>query len=110
MFRMDTLFHRHHRWVPSEELSRAPSEYFRENVYLTFQDDRVAFQCIDMLDDRRLMWACDHPHSDATWPHSQEILDLNTGHLTEVQRARIVRDNCAELYGIDTDALAGAAA
>ena len=47
-----------------------------------------------------------HPHSDATWPHSQEILDLNTGHLTDAQRNRIVRDNCAELYGIDVDALA----
>ena len=60
-------------------LSQQPSEYFRENVYMTFQDDRVAFQCIDMLDVDRLMWANDHPHSDATWPHSQEILDLNTG-------------------------------
>ena len=42
-------------------LSRKPSEYFRENIYMTFQDDRVAFQCIDMLEVDRLMWACDHP-------------------------------------------------
>ena len=110
MFRMDTLFERHHKWVPSGVLSRKPSEYFRENVYMTFQDDRIAFQCIDMLEVGRLMWACDHPHSDATWPHSQEILDLNTGHLSDYQRSRIVRDNCAELYGIDVDALAQPAA
>jgi len=47
------------------------------------------------------MWACDHPHSDSTWPHSQEILDLNAGNLTPEQLTRVVRDNCAELYGID---------
>ena len=110
MFRMDTLFERHHKWVPSGVLSRKPSDYFRDNVYMTFQDDRIAFQCIDMLEVGRLMWACDHPHSDATWPHSQEILDLNTGHLTDEQRSRIVRDNCAELYGIDVDALTQPAA
>jgi predicted TIM-barrel fold metal-dependent hydrolase len=106
MFRMDTLFERHHKWVPSGVLSRKPSEYFRDNVYMTFQDDRVAFQCVDMLEVGRLMWACDHPHSDSTWPHSQEVLELNAGNLTPEQLSRVVRDNCAELYGIDVDALA----
>ena len=104
MFRMDTLYQRHRKWVLTAGLSRLPSDYFRENVYLTFQDDRVAFRTVDMLDVNRLMWANDHPHSDATWPHSQEILDLNTGALTEEQRTRIVRDNCAELYGLATPA------
>ena len=100
MFRMDTLYQRHHKWVLTAGLSKLPSDYFKENVYLTFQDDRIAFQTVDLLAVDRLMWANDHPHSDSTWPRSQEILDLNTGALTAAQRTRIVRDNCAELYGI----------
>ena len=40
MFRMDTLYERHHSWVLAARLSRPPSAYFRDNVYLTFQDDR----------------------------------------------------------------------
>ncbi|HZP30114.1 MAG TPA: amidohydrolase family protein, partial [Acidimicrobiia bacterium] len=68
------------------------------------QDDQIAFKTIDMLAVDRLMWANDHPHSDATWPRSQEILDLNTSSLDDAQRSRIVRDNCAELYGITVDA------
>ena len=104
MFRMDTLYERHHTWVSTAGLSRRPSDYFRENVYLTFQDDQIAFKTIDMLAVDRLMWANDHPHSDATWPRSQEILDLNTSSLDDAQRSRIVRDNCAELYGITVDA------
>ena len=45
-----------------------PSEYFREHVYTTFQDDWVAFQVTDLCNVRRLMWANDFPHSDSTWP------------------------------------------
>ncbi len=104
MFRMDTLYQRHRKWVLTAGLSQLPSDYFRQNVYLTFQDDQIAFRSIDMLEVDRLMWANDHPHSDATWPRSQEVLDLNTAGLTDAQRNRIVRDNCAELYGIDVRA------
>jgi len=100
MFRMDTLYQRHRSWVLTAGLSKLPSEYFLENVYLTFQDDRVAFHMIDSLNPERLLWANDHPHSDATWPRSQAVLDVNTSHLTPHQRTRIVRDNCAELYGL----------
>lgn len=100
MFRMDTLYQRHHKWVLAAGLTREPSQYFRENIYLTFQDDAVAFEVLDLLNVERLMWANDHPHSDATWPRSQEVLEANMSDVKQEWRDRIVRDNCAELYGI----------
>jgi predicted TIM-barrel fold metal-dependent hydrolase len=100
MFRMDTLYERHNSWVPAARLSRPPSEYFRDNVYLTFQDDRIAFQVLDLMNPDRLMWANDHPHSDATWPNSEKVLNDNLGGVSPERRDRIVRDNCAELYGL----------
>ena len=48
----------------------------------------------------QLLWASDHPHSDATWPHSQELLAEHTAHMTEHQRDRVLRESTAELYGI----------
>jgi uncharacterized protein len=99
---MDTLYERHHSWVLAARLSRAPSEYFRDNVYLTFQDDRIAFQILDLMNPDRLMWANDHPHSDATWPNSEKVLNDNLGAVSPALRERIVRDNCAELYGLST--------
>ena len=57
-----------------QELSKLPSEYYRENVYTTFQDDWVAFKMKDMCNIRRLLWANDFPHSDSTWPWSQDLL------------------------------------
>ena len=68
MYRMDHAYDRHRYWLPAGALSKMPSEYFRENIYTTFQDDWVAFQMKDMCNIRRLMWANDFPHSDSTWP------------------------------------------
>ncbi len=100
MYRADHAYNRHRNWLTGAELSRAPSEYFRENVYLTFQDDWVAFKLLDLMNVDRVMWANDHPHSDATWPWSQEMLTEQTTHMTEHQKDRVLRDNCAELYGL----------
>lgn len=98
MYRADHAFKRHRNWLTADALSRLPSEYFRENVSLTFQDDWVAFRMTDLLNHRRLMWANDHPHSDATWPESQAILAEHTRDLDPEVRDDIVWRNCARLY------------
>ena len=54
---------------------------------------------------RHLLWANDFPHSDSTWPWSQEMLAEHTADLTDEQRRAILSTNTAELYGIDLDAL-----
>lgn len=77
-----------------------PSDYFREHVYLTFQDDWVAFKTKDLCNYQRLMWANDFPHSDSTWPWSQEILAEHTKGLTTVEKDAILHDNVAELYNL----------
>ena len=100
MYRADHAYDRHRNWLTAGELSRSPSEQFREHVYLTFQDDWVAFRVADLMNTERLMWANDFPHSDATWPHSQEMLAEHAHHLDDRTRARILHDNVAELYGI----------
>ena len=100
IYRMDHAYKRHRYWLKWATCAQLPSEYFCENIYLTFQDDWVAFQLVDMMNPRRLMWANDFPHSDSTWPWSQELLAEQTRHLTRQQKAWILRDNCAELYGI----------
>ena len=102
MFRMDTLYRRHHKWVGKTALApgaerpiagrsqRLPSEYFQENIYLTFQDDEVALTALDLLNVDRLLWANDHPHSDATWPQLR-------GHARAVRRARGSRQTLDEI-------------
>jgi predicted TIM-barrel fold metal-dependent hydrolase len=46
------------------------------------------------------MWANDFPHSDSTWPNSQELLRKHTAGLTNEEKGWLLHDNVAELYGL----------
>ncbi|MCY4513846.1 MAG: amidohydrolase family protein [Candidatus Tectomicrobia bacterium] len=107
MYRMDHGYERHRNWMaPGVELSKMPSEYFSEHIYTTFQDDYVAFRSADQMNWRRLLWASDFPHSDSTWPWSQDVLTEQTEGLSDEQLEGILSGNVAELYGIDRETLA----
>lgn len=99
MYRLDHAYDRH-GYGGEKTLSRAPSAYVWDNVWLTFQDDWSAFRAKEMLNTRRLLWANDFPHSDSTWPNSQKMLAEHTQSLADDEALRILRDNAAELYGI----------
>jgi predicted TIM-barrel fold metal-dependent hydrolase len=108
MYRMDHGYLRHRHWItPGKELQRRPSEYFGENIYTTFQDDWSAFGAANagMLNDQRLMWANDFPHSDSTWPWSQPLLSQHVAALEQTTRERILYRNVAQLYRIDLSQL-----
>jgi len=100
MYRADHAYQRHRYWLKCEELAHLPSHYFRQNIWLTFQDDWSAFQMRHLLNVDRLMWANDFPHSDATWPWSQEMLAEHTADLSDYEKKRILRDNVRELYNL----------
>jgi len=105
-YRMDHAYKRHrHHLAPGQELGRLPSEYFFENLFVTFQDDWTAFANANQMNWRRLMWANDFPHSDSTWPWSQDLLAEHTAQLQPEQCEAILSRNCAELYGIDLSKL-----
>jgi predicted TIM-barrel fold metal-dependent hydrolase len=101
MYRMDHAYERHRHWMQGDQLGKMPSEYFRQNVYMTFQDDWVAFNLTDMLNPKQLLWANDFPHSDSTWPRSQELLWEKARHMNFEMLKDILHDNTAELYKLD---------
>ena len=57
---------------------------------------------------RRLMWANDFPHSDSTWPWSQQMLAEQASALNPEQRQGILCGNVADLYKIDLATLQAA--
>jgi uncharacterized protein len=101
MYRADHAMTHHRNWLGHATLSRLPSEYFRANVSVTFQDDWVAFQTTHLVNHERLLWASDHPHADSTFPNSQRVLAEQTAHLSDDVRDDIVWRNCARLYNLD---------
>jgi predicted TIM-barrel fold metal-dependent hydrolase len=101
-YRMDHAYKRHRFWMETGVIQRLPSEYFYENIYVTYQDDAAATRNVDERVLRRVMWANDFPHSDSTWPWSMEILGKLTTELTQEQRDWILHDNVSALYGLDS--------
>jgi predicted TIM-barrel fold metal-dependent hydrolase len=99
--RMDRFYREHKYFNSTGALKKMPSEYIFENIYMTFQDDVIAFQYIGSMNPDRLMWANDFPHPDASWPNSRALLEAQTKWVTEEQRRKIVCGNAAALYGID---------
>jgi predicted TIM-barrel fold metal-dependent hydrolase len=65
---------------------------------MTFQDDLTAFNSLHQMPYTQLLWASDFPHTDSTWPRSQQLLAEHTAQLQEEQRQAIMRENAAKLF------------
>jgi predicted TIM-barrel fold metal-dependent hydrolase len=99
-YRLDHFYHRHRHHQGVDDMSRLPSEQLYDNVYFTFQDDLVALNSLDMMNPRRLLWANDFPHSDSTWPWSQQLLAEQTRNISDADRKAILRDNVVEAFNL----------
>ena len=103
-YRMDHAYERHAIWMGGgKNLEKMPSDYLNSNVWLTFQDDWVAFKVANLMNPKRLVWANDFPHSDATWPWSQQMLAQHASDLTDEEKRWILRDNIIECYDLPLD-------
>lgn len=76
-----------------------PSEIFRRQVMVTFEEETRGTELIPMLGAESCMWASDYPHTDSTFPNSRQAIREALGALSEDDRRRIVATNCAQLYG-----------
>jgi len=108
MHRMDHVYHRFFGTLKGVKFSKTPSEFFRENFYVTFQDDWSAFKMAHLMNPKRLMWANDYPHSDSTWPNSQPLLQSHTSDLQDEDKRAILRDNVTQLYKLEAAVFAEA--
>ena len=83
-----------------------PSDFFRNNVYLSFQEDAVGIRMRDVIGVNRLMWGSDYPHSESTFPRSREVLSDILEGVPETEQASIVAGAAADLYGFDVERVA----
>lgn len=80
-------------------ISRPPSEYFREHVYLTFVDEPGALHhARDRLGVEHIMWSSDYPHPVSSWPRSQATVDAMFADADAEERALVVAGNAARVW------------
>jgi predicted TIM-barrel fold metal-dependent hydrolase len=85
--RADRMWARHRYYA---DLGDAPpSEVFRRNMYLCMIEEPICLKYRHDIGVDRILWECDYPHTDSTWPRSVETV-------TEVLDAAGVPDDEAE--------------
>jgi predicted TIM-barrel fold metal-dependent hydrolase len=78
-----------------------PSDFFHRNVLLSFQEDAIGIRLRDVIGVDNMMWGSDYPHSESTFPQSQQILrDILAG-VPASEQAKIAGGNTARLYNFD---------
>jgi predicted TIM-barrel fold metal-dependent hydrolase len=83
------------------KLMMKPSDLFKRQIYVTFQEDCVAMSLLPFFGDGHVLWASDYPHPDSTWPNSRAAIERQMAALTPEMRRRLTHDNAARLYGLD---------
>jgi predicted TIM-barrel fold metal-dependent hydrolase len=78
-----------------------PSDFFRRNVVLSFQEDAIGVRLRDVIGVDNMMWGSDYPHSESTFPQSRKILAEILAGVPEDEQAKIVGTNTARVYGFD---------
>ena len=78
-----------------------PTDFFHNNVYISFQEDDVGIRMRDVIGVDALMWGSDYPHSESTFPKSREILDRILDGVPQEEKIKIVGLTAAKLYGFD---------
>jgi predicted TIM-barrel fold metal-dependent hydrolase len=82
-------------------ITKPPSHYFRQNVFLTFIDEPDAVRhAHDRLGIENIMWSSDYPHPVSSWPRSHELVDAMFEGVDADERALIVSGNAARVWGL----------
>lgn len=86
-------------------LTKSPEQYVREQFYFGTQplpeseDIEHARRIIDMIGPDSILFSTDHPHPDFDDP--EWVINRYFGHLDDAERASILGQNAADVFGLD---------
>ena len=89
------------RYLVGYDFPATPVDYFRRNVWFTFQDDPVGVRNLEAIGLDRVMWGSDYPHGDSTWPHSREAVARNFVGQPRESVEKATYGNLTALYRLD---------
>lgn len=96
--RADKTWLKNRQWADTQ-LTRRPSEYFRDHVFACFFDDTHGVEAIDRIGEDNVMFEVDYPHNDSSWPHSQRVIDEWSHLVSPEVKDKLLRSNARRLFG-----------
>lgn len=94
--------------VGGVELPEAPSSYVRGRVFGCVFDDQHGLVSREAVGMDAILFETDYPHSDGTWPHSQDVaarLCAGAG-MDAAEVHALLRGNAIRAYGLERFGLA----
>jgi predicted TIM-barrel fold metal-dependent hydrolase len=88
---MDRTWEKQRYWIGSE-LKNPPSFYMDRNIYTSFIHDRSAIETRHMPGAKNIMWSTDYPHSETTFPDSEQWIERIFAGVPEADRHMILSE------------------
>ena len=83
----------------AQDLSKRPSEYFREQCFVSVEaDEEPATHYVERFGDRNLVFSTDYPHGDSQYPRAVETFRKLP--LSDDTKQRVLGENWSRLYGV----------
>ena len=99
--RMDHEYHKYYDNTQDHRLDMLPSEIFRRQVFVTYEDETIGVRMIPEIGAENVMWASDYPHGDSTWPNSRKAIgESPLASLGDEVLRKVICDNAAAVYGV----------
>jgi predicted TIM-barrel fold metal-dependent hydrolase len=76
-----------------------PMDVFLNNFWFCAIDEPYSFDQIHRFGADRILLESDYPHSDTSWPHTQDVVHEQIKGLSPGERAMVTHGNAAALYG-----------
>jgi predicted TIM-barrel fold metal-dependent hydrolase len=104
LFRAEEEWERYRDAIPglSENVRMPPVDYWKRQCWSAVEVDEWTLpRVIDAIGDDNLVVSSDFPHFDSAFPHAFDRLMAIPG-VEDASRRKILWDNCARLYGLDS--------
>jgi predicted TIM-barrel fold metal-dependent hydrolase len=105
--RIDHNYKVHRAWTGQDFGDKLPSEVFNEHVLTCFIDDLFGVASRKYLNLDNVMWECDYPHSDSSWPLSPEAVAVHLDGVSDEEIDRITHCNAMRHFCYDPISIMG---
>ena len=99
LFRMDQRYRERRGSWERFSSEMMPSDFFHQNISVSFQDDWTAVAMRSLIGVDNLLWGSDYPHTECTWPESRRVVREIFDGVSEEDLGKITYSNTARVFG-----------
>ena len=100
--RADDVWSEHRAWGEvADTIPEPPSTYYYRQVFGCFFRDQHGLDSLEQVGVDNITFETDYPHTDSTWPHSNEVATKMMGHLPRDVQYKILRGNAIRMLSLD---------